>query len=90
MHTRSSGLLAPGYDLGAGLADYATLFESSRFVAVATADIILMSILASVLVAEDASRRGWEDKAPVVAGATLLLPVLGPAVYLAARPPLEE
>jgi len=84
----SSGLV--GSDLGQAVAGYGELFASSRFVAVASVDIALMSALAAVLVAEDAARRGWEDKALPLLAATLLLPVLGPSLYLVARPSLEE
>jgi len=79
-----------GCDLGRAAAGYADLFASSRFVAVASADIAIMSVLAAGLVAEDAARRGWEDEAILLGAASLLLPVLGPSLYLAARPPLGK
>ena len=77
-------------DPAATLRGFADLFGSSRFVAVAAADIGLMSVVAALLASEDAGRRGWEDRAPAVFAASLLLPVLGPSLYLAARPPLPE
>lgn len=86
----TSDILVPGFDFAAKAADYAALAGGSRFVAVASADIFIMSALASVLVSEDAKLRGWEDKSlPLLVG-TLLLPVLGPSLYIAARPQLEE
>ena len=77
-----------GADLGAAARGYADLFASSRFVAVASADIAIMSAVAATLVAEDAGRRGWAGAAPALAAASLVVPVLGPSVYLALRPPL--
>merc|ERR1711966_322249 len=49
-----------GCDFPAVLAGFADLASGSRFVAVASADIAIMSVLAAVLVSEDARRRGWE------------------------------
>jgi hypothetical protein len=77
-------------DLASTFAGYIDLATSSRFVAVASADIAIMSILAGILVSEDATRRGWEDKALPLGAASILLPVLGPCLYLVARPSLEE
>lgn len=84
----TSDLLAPTADLGAIARGYADLFASSRFVAVASVDIFIMSALAALLAREDAARRGWENLGPAVLGACVLFPVLGPAAYLAVRPPL--
>jgi hypothetical protein len=77
-------------DLSATFSGYVDLASTSRFVAVASADIAIMSVLAGVLVSEDAKRRGWEDKSIPLAAASILLPVLGPCLYLVARPSLEE
>ena len=77
-------------DLPSTVAGFKELFSSSKFVSVATVDITLMSALTSVLVSEDAKRRGWEDKATALLAATLLLPVVGPSLYLLARPSLKE
>jgi len=86
----SSDLLVPGFDWGAKLSEFGVLFSESRFVAVASADIAIMSLLSSVLVAEDCQRRGLEDKSLPIAAGTLLFPVIGPTLYLAVRPGLEE
>ena len=88
----SSDIVVSGFDWSAKFADYLALFESSRFVAVATVDIAIMSIVSSMLVSEDCKMRGegWNDKSTPLFVATLLLPVLGPALYLAARPSLED
>ena len=68
------------------ISGFLDLASSSRFVAVASADIGIMSVLAALLVSEDAARRGWDDYKVPLAAASLLLPVLGPSLYLAARP----
>lgn len=77
-------------DLATAFSGYIDLASSSRFVSVASADITIMSLLAAVLVSEDAKRRGWEDKSVPLLAASILLPVVGPCLYLAARPSLEE
>ena len=79
-----------GCDLPSTISGFSELFSESRFVAVATVDIALMSVVSAVLVAEDAVRRGLEDKSLPIGLATLLFPVIGPSVWLAARPSLEE
>jgi len=86
----SSDLLVPGFDWGAKLSELGALVSESRFVSVALVDIAIMSLLASILVAEDCERRGLEDKSLPIAVGTLLFPVIGPSLYLAARPELEE
>ena len=48
-----------------------------------------MSVLAAFLVGEDSARRGWGEYRIPLAAASLLLPVLGPSLYLAARPLIE-
>jgi len=84
----SSGLF--DCDLSAAFSDLTKLASTSRFVSVAVTDIIIMSLLAGVLVSEDAKRRGWEDKSVPLLVASILLPVITPSLYLVARPSLEE
>mmetsp|Transcript_6956 Transcript_6956/g.17030 ORF Transcript_6956/g.17030 Transcript_6956/m.17030 type:complete len:305 (-) Transcript_6956:231-1145(-) len=84
----SSGFV--GCDVPAAVSGYQELISGSRFVAVSTVDLLIMSVLSSILVAEDASRRGLEDKSLPIALATLLVPVVGPSAWLVARPSLEE
>mmetsp|Transcript_120 Transcript_120/g.262 ORF Transcript_120/g.262 Transcript_120/m.262 type:complete len:300 (-) Transcript_120:224-1123(-) len=84
----SSGLFE--CDLPATFSGLMELASSSRFVSVAFTDITIMSLLAAVLVSEDAKRRGWEDKAVPLLAASILLPVITPSLYLAARPSLEK
>mmetsp|Transcript_804 Transcript_804/g.1929 ORF Transcript_804/g.1929 Transcript_804/m.1929 type:complete len:300 (-) Transcript_804:2222-3121(-) len=79
-----------GCDLSSTISGYIDLASSSRFVAVASIDITIMSLIAAVLVSQDATRRGWDDKATPLLAASILLPVVTPCLYLAARPSLEE
>lgn len=86
----SSDIVVPDFNWGQKIAEYQALFASSRFVAVASIDIILMSIVNSVLITEDCKLRGWDDKAIPFGVGSLLLPGIGPALYLAARPSLPS
>ena len=72
------------------LAGFTDLLSGSKFISVACLDIAIMSALVGVLVSEDAARRGWEDKSVALQAATTLLPVVGPSLYLLARPSLEQ
>lgn len=82
----SSGVLSVP-DLQSCLADYVALASGSRFVSVASVDIALLTLTSAVLMAEDMKRRGWEDKVPLAA-ASVLVPILGAAAYVAVRPGL--
>lgn len=84
----SSGLF--DCDLSATFSGLIDLASTSRFVSVASVDITIMSLLAALLVFEDAKRRGWEDKSVPLLAASIFLPVITPCLYLAARPSLEE
>jgi len=87
----SSGLFEPGFDGAATAAGLAELVSTSRFASVALADITIMSLLAAVLVSEDAKQRGYGPQSSnswLVA--SVLLPVITPCLYLVARPALPE
>lgn len=86
----SSDLLSPGVDYAAVASAFGELLTTSRFVAVASIDIVLMLVLAAALITEDCARRGWADRALALGAGSLLLPILGPCLYLAVRPPLED
>lgn len=71
------------------LSDYADLFFSSRFVAVATTDLFILTVIASALIPEDLRiRRGGQEGKydTALAVSTLLLPAIGSALYIALRP----
>ena len=86
----SSDLFAPDIDYSAVASGFAELLSTSRFVAVAAIDILLMLALVAALINEDCARRGWSDRGLALGAASLLLPVLGPCVYLSVRPPLQS
>ena len=72
--------------------EFINLFQSTSFVTISTADLTVMTIAAASLIPEDLKRRGMQDegKANLIAGATLLLPVIGSTLYCALRPKLPE
>jgi len=86
----SSDLLSPAVDYAAVASAFWELLLSSRFVAVASVDIVLMLVLAATLIKEDCGRRGWSERGLALGAGSLLLPILGPCLYLAVRPPLVE
>ena len=71
------------------ITDFVDLFQSSKFVSVATVDIGILTVLAAVLIPEDMERRGMEPN-KAVGLSTLLLPVVGPCVYFLLRDKLED
>ena len=72
----------------ANVEEFATLFtDGSALVSASTVDALVLSTIAMPLVlAEDAQRRGWDNRAAAFAA----LPVVGPALYVLVRPPLPE
>ena len=71
------------------ISDFTDIFMSSKFVSVATVDISILTVLVALLIPEDMERRGTEPS-PLTGLATLLLPVVGPCIYLLTRESLEE
>jgi hypothetical protein len=85
------------------LEEYKSLLQSSKFVAVSTADLAVLTISAAVLIPKDYQLRTTtttdddddesslkSNKGPILAATTVLFPVLGAALYCALRPPLPE
>jgi len=77
------------------MSEFATLFATSKLVHVSTIDFAILSAFAFDPIREDMSRRGWWK--PGSGGnnvgrllAFSMVPLLGPAAYLLARPPLEK
>lgn len=72
--------------------EYVSTVTSSALGFVSTVDLTILCLTAASLIPEDLERRGVTDgaKANIIAASTLLLPVLGPAVYCALRPSLPE
>lgn len=79
-------------DAAGVISGYADLLTTSRFVSVATADISILTAVASLLIPNDLKLRRRDKKGGkydvAVAMLTLLIPVVGSALYIALRPPL--
>lgn len=88
----TSGILAPGFNMEQSFQEFLALISSSKFVSVSSVDLSLLSLSAAILIPDDLKRRGFEDetKAKAIAAASLILPVIGGAVYCALRPEMEE
>lgn len=66
--------------------DFVQQWQTSRFIHVMSLDFCLLSLLFPTLVPDDMARRGTDN--PVLRWMTVL-PLLGPCLYLIARPPLK-
>jgi len=79
-------------DAGTTLSDFQELISGSALGLVSTLDLTILCLTGASLVPEDLERRGVTDrtKANAIAASTLLLPVVGLALYSALRPSLEQ
>lgn len=68
--------------------DFAQQWQSDRFIHVMSLDFCLLCLLFPLLLRDDMARRGIQDQR--IFWAVSLLPLLGSALYLVLRPPLEE
>jgi hypothetical protein len=69
------------------------LIQTSRFASVSLADLSLITLILTKEVADDYKIRCDPenvDKAPLIGASTALLPILGAAIYCAARPSFEK
>ncbi|NEP15930.1 MAG: DUF2834 domain-containing protein [Leptolyngbya sp. SIO4C1] len=83
-----AALILLAYGLLAGdWSDFLQQWRTSRFIHVMSLDFCLLCLLPPTLLGDDMARRGLNS--PAVFWAAALVPLLGPAVYLALRPPLE-
>lgn len=87
------------YAVEPALADSASLVTgfkelttSSKFACVSSADLTLLSITAAAFIPQDYKLRNPNDasRALLIGASTLLLPVLGSALYCALRPRLPQ
>ena len=81
-----AGTALLGPDAAEHVAAYGQLFGSGQLVHVSTLDLAVLSVLMWGIIGEDARRRDWFSSAKMVP--FVALPVLGPALYLLARPRL--
>mmetsp|Transcript_28554 Transcript_28554/g.42018 ORF Transcript_28554/g.42018 Transcript_28554/m.42018 type:complete len:170 (+) Transcript_28554:142-651(+) len=89
------GLFSSG-DVSSLLNDYAEMASNSKLVSVSTADLLTLTVAASILIRRDyklrvdEGRDDTEKTATLIAIATALFPVFGAGLYCALRPPLPE
>jgi len=85
----ASAMLA---DPASEIKGYQEMFSSTAICSVSSLDLSILTLTMSSLVPEDLKRRGVEDsnKANAIAASTILLPVLGAALFCALRPSLPE
>ena len=94
---------ASGQDWSTILSEYVTLTQQSKFVSVSTLDLIILTIAAATLIPRDYALRVGsgndedddDDEEPLAVGtkiatATLVLPILGAALYCLWRPSLPD
>lgn len=65
-------------------ADFIHLWQTSRFIHVMSLDFCILSLLFPALLMADMTRRGMSTQTPLFWG-TVLIPLLGPLVYLCLR-----
>jgi hypothetical protein len=68
--------------------DFIQQWQTSRFIHVMSLDFCLLSLIFPALLGDDLARRGITN--PVIFWAVSLVPLFGPVVYLACRPPLSR
>ncbi len=83
-----SALLLVGYGITQGnWSDYLYQWQTSRFIHVMTLDFCLLCLLFPTVLGDDMARRGLNR--PLIFWIVALIPLLGPAFYLALRPPVQ-
>jgi hypothetical protein len=74
--------------------DFLSLVTRSKFASVSSLDLAILSLTGASLIPLDYKYRRPDgadsNQANVIAAATLLLPMLGSAIYCAVRPPLPD
>ncbi|CAB9500087.1 expressed unknown protein [Seminavis robusta] len=78
-------------DASAAVQSYADLFSASKFVSASSMDLLILNIVAATLIPRDLKLRLPdidEQKARLIGASTLLVPVVGAALYCALRPAL--
>lgn len=68
-------------------ADFIQLWQTSRFIHVMSLDFCMLSLLFPAVLIADLNRRGLSTQTPLFWGA-VLVPLLGPLLYLSLRPSL--
>ncbi|MBF2097754.1 MAG: DUF2834 domain-containing protein [Gloeomargaritaceae cyanobacterium C42_A2020_066] len=79
------GLLTYGFSQG-NWADFVEAWRTSRFIHVMSLDFCCLTLLFPLILRDDLRRRSLHQ--PWLLGGISLLPLVGPVLYLALRPPL--
>lgn len=73
------------------LSDFQELLQTSKFAAVSSLDLCILTLTGASLIPLDYKyRRPDSENFTLLAATTILLPLLGTALYCAVRPPLPE
>lgn len=67
--------------------DFIQQWQTSQFIHVMSLDFCVLSLIFPALLGDDLARRGINN--PVIFWLVALIPLFGPVVYLACRPPLQ-
>jgi hypothetical protein len=91
----TSGILSSPDGLTNILESYQLLASTSKLVSVSSVDLLILNVVAATLIPQDyrlrkADGEGKNGMVSLMAASTVLLPVIGAAVYCALRPPLPE
>ncbi len=73
---------------GADWADFATQWQTRRFIHVMSLDFCMLSLLFPTLLGDDMAKRGMDSS--IAFWAVSLVPLLGPLAYLCVRSPLPD
>jgi hypothetical protein len=97
----SSGIVSQLGDIGPVVSEYSQLASNSKLVTVSSVDLTILTVVAATLIPRDYRVRTQDDdddddadtaakNANLIAASTVLLPVVGAALYCALRPSLPE
>ena len=73
---------------GADWADFREMWRSNMFINVMSIDFAILCLFFPFVLPDDMARRDWD--CPALLEILFLLPMIGAAIYLAARPPVKE
>lgn len=71
---------------------YTELFKTTAIASASSCDLAILTVTAASLIPEDLKRRGidYSRRSSLIAASTVLLPIVGAAIYCALRPSLPE
>ncbi|MFM7406305.1 MAG: DUF2834 domain-containing protein [Cuspidothrix sp.] len=75
------------YSLQGDWTDFLHQWQTSRFIHVMSLDFVMLSLLFPTLLADDMTRRGWQNHQ--LFWVFTIIPLFGPLIYLSVRPSLN-